>query len=172
RMIPVTLAMPSRISMSATDSSMVRPSRGGITTPKTMIAPPTATMVKVWPMPQSTPMSAAAPTRRCRATMVVTAITWSGSVACRMPRKKPRRTIDTGVATPFSSSGPRAQEPRLRERVGDDQEPGDRDDERARDRQVACEAAVHRQPGEPAPRVDEDETDGAEHSGQSGGEGD
>ena len=85
--------------MSATDSSMVRPSRGGITTPKTMIAPPTATMVSVWPMPQSTPISAAAPTRRCRATMVVTAITWSGSVACRMPRKKPRRRIDTRGAT-------------------------------------------------------------------------
>src|SRR2546429_677267 len=63
-MIPARFATPSRISMSATESSMVRPSRGGITTPKTMIAPPTATMVRGWPMPQSTPISAAAPARR------------------------------------------------------------------------------------------------------------
>jgi len=30
---------------------------------------------------------------RCRATIVVTAITWSGSVAWRIPRKKPKATI-------------------------------------------------------------------------------
>ena len=49
--------------MSATDSSMVRPIRGGITMPNRMMAPPTSRMVRVWPTPQSTPISAAVPDR-------------------------------------------------------------------------------------------------------------
>ena len=39
--------------------------------------------------PQSTPTSPALRMERSRLTMVETAMTWSGSVACRMPRKKP-----------------------------------------------------------------------------------
>ena len=39
--------------------------------------------------PQSAPISAAPAVVRCRETMVATATTWSGSVACRMPRKNP-----------------------------------------------------------------------------------
>ena len=51
--------------------------------------PPTTRIVSVWPTPQSAPIIAAPPVVRWRVTMVVTAMTWSGSVACRMPRKNP-----------------------------------------------------------------------------------
>ena len=46
-----------------------------------MIAPPTARIVSVCPMPHRTPVHAAAQTERWRLTIVVTAITWSASVA-------------------------------------------------------------------------------------------
>ena len=50
-------------------------------------------MVSVWPMPQATPIKAERLTLCSRETMVLTAITWSGSVACRMPRKNPMATM-------------------------------------------------------------------------------
>ena len=68
-------APPSRISMSATENSMARPSRGGMTTPNRMIAPPTTVMVTVWPTPQRLPMMAAVHAFRCRLTIVDTAMT-------------------------------------------------------------------------------------------------
>ena len=47
-------------------------------------------IVIVWPMPHRTPMMPACPMLRWRLTIVETAITWSGSVAWRMPRRNPR----------------------------------------------------------------------------------
>ena len=67
--------------MSATENSMPSPTRGGMTTPKSTIAPPTARIVSVCPSPQSAPVHAAARTERWRLTIVVTAMTWSASVA-------------------------------------------------------------------------------------------
>ena len=61
--------------MRATENSIARPSRGGMTTPKRMIAPPTTVIVTVWPMPQRLPMMAAVQAFRCRLTMVDTAMT-------------------------------------------------------------------------------------------------
>src|SRR5579864_7042032 len=45
-------------------------------------------------MPQKMPVIAAFSRLRWRLTIVVTAITWSGSVAWRMPRKNPTATIE------------------------------------------------------------------------------
>ena len=61
--------------MRPTHSSMVRPRRGGMTTPKRMMAEPTRKIVMVWPTPQSAPITAAWRMLRWRLTMVVTAIT-------------------------------------------------------------------------------------------------
>ena len=47
RMMPERLRMPSRISINPTESSMLNPSRGGITTPNRIIAEPTRTIVMV-----------------------------------------------------------------------------------------------------------------------------
>ena len=49
----------------------------------------------MWPTPQTAPISAAWLIFRYRETMVVTAITWSGSVACRIPKKKPSATMES-----------------------------------------------------------------------------
>ena len=46
---PVKFSRPSKISISATQNSIDRPRRGGITTPKIIIADPTKKMVNVWP---------------------------------------------------------------------------------------------------------------------------
>src|SRR5713101_7857057 len=90
---PARLRIPSRISISATENSIARPIRGGITTPKTMITPPTRVMVTVWPMPHRLPIRAALQAVRCRLTIVATAMTWSGSIACRIPRSSPKRMM-------------------------------------------------------------------------------
>ena len=68
---------------------MVRPTRTGIAKPNKIMAAPTATMVNVWPQPQRIPIRPALAIERSRLTIVDTAITWSGSVACRIPRKNP-----------------------------------------------------------------------------------
>jgi hypothetical protein len=75
--------------MSATQNSIANPTRGGITRLNRMIAPPTANTVKVWPSPHSTPIEAALRTLPCRDTIVLTAMTWSASVACSMPSRNP-----------------------------------------------------------------------------------
>ena len=64
-----------------------------------MITAPTTTMVSVWPIPHTLPIRAALRIERCRLTIVPMAMTWSGSVAWRIPRKKPRETIDISVIT-------------------------------------------------------------------------
>ena len=64
-------------------------------TPNTMIAAPTAMTVTVCPTPQAAPISAEPATLRSRLTIVAMATTWSASVACRIPRKKPRNRKDT-----------------------------------------------------------------------------
>jgi hypothetical protein len=46
-----------------------------------MMAPPTATMVMVCPTPHKPPIKAASESDRSRLTIVVTARTWSASVA-------------------------------------------------------------------------------------------
>ena len=61
--------------MMATENSMPRPTRGGMTRPNSTIALPTARIVSVCPIPQSTPVHAAASTERWRLTIVVTAMT-------------------------------------------------------------------------------------------------
>ena len=81
--------------MMPTANSIDRPSRGGMTTPNTMIAAPTAMTVMVCPTPQAAPISAEPATLRSRLTIVAMATTWSASVACRIPRKKPRNRKDT-----------------------------------------------------------------------------
>ena len=81
----------------ATANSIARPSRMGIAILKTMIAAPTASTVSVWPSPHTMPTRLAAVRRRSRLTMVVTAITWSGSVACRIPISNPSKAIPSGA---------------------------------------------------------------------------
>ena len=54
---------------------MVSPTRGGITSPKRTMAPPTTRMVSVWPTPHRAPMAIALVSERWRLTMVVTAMT-------------------------------------------------------------------------------------------------
>src|SRR6185503_757631 len=85
--------------MRATVSSTVSPTRAGMTTSKKTMAPPATRIVAVWPMPHSTPIRAAVRRRRSRLTMVPTAITWSGSVAWRIPRKNPRTARGRSVNT-------------------------------------------------------------------------
>ena len=85
---------PRTISMSPTESSMESPIRAGITTSNRMMAEPTTNIVRVWPIPQKMPVSAAFSRLRWRLTIVVTATTWSGSVAWRIPRKNPTAIID------------------------------------------------------------------------------
>jgi hypothetical protein len=53
------LATPRIISMIATDSSMLRPNRTGITRLNRMMSAPTTKMVNVWPTPQNAPINAA-----------------------------------------------------------------------------------------------------------------
>ena len=57
--------------------------------------PPTAMTVSVWPTPHSAPIKEASLIVRWRATMVVTAMTWSGSVAWRIPKKKPSAMMES-----------------------------------------------------------------------------
>ena len=71
------------------------PSRGGMTTPNRMIAAPTVMTMTVCPTPQAAPIRAEPATLRSRLTMVAMATTWSASVACRIPRKKPRSRKNT-----------------------------------------------------------------------------
>ena len=86
---PVRLRMPSAMSMSATANSIASPTGGGITTLKAMIATPTTTTVTVWPRPHSAPIRVRCAKRRLRLRIVVTAMTWSASVAWRMPSRNP-----------------------------------------------------------------------------------
>src|SRR5450755_2021036 len=51
--------------------------------------------VMLCPTPQAAPISAEPTTLRSRLTIVAMATTWSASVACRIPRKKPRNRKDT-----------------------------------------------------------------------------
>ena len=81
--------------MMPTANSIDRPSWGGMTTPNTMIAAPTAMTVMVCPTPQAAPISAEPAKLRSRLTIVAMATTWSASVACRIPSKKPRTRNDT-----------------------------------------------------------------------------
>jgi hypothetical protein len=59
RVSPVRFKIPSKINISPTDNSIVSPSRGGMTTPKRIIAEPTRKIVMVCPNPHSTPIKAA-----------------------------------------------------------------------------------------------------------------
>src|SRR5882762_545618 len=86
---PVRFSTPRRISISPTQNSMVSPTRAGMASPNNIIAAPTARIVSVWPRPHKIPMKAALAIERSRLTMVETAMTWSGSVAWRIPKKKP-----------------------------------------------------------------------------------
>ena len=72
-----------------TANSIDMPSCGGMTSPNTMIAAPTAMTVTVCPTPQAAPISAEPATLRSRLTIVAIATTWSASVACLIPRKNP-----------------------------------------------------------------------------------
>ena len=95
--------------MAPTDNSMLNPSRGGITIPNRMIAAPTTKIVNVCPVPQNTPIHAAFEILRSRLTMVVTAITWSGSVAWRMPRKNPRAMMERKAIRVFNAATSQSQ---------------------------------------------------------------
>ncbi len=81
--------MPRPISISATANSIARPTAGGMTTLNPMMSTPTITTVIVWPRPHSAPISVVSRKRRLRFRIVVTAITWSASVAWRMPSRNP-----------------------------------------------------------------------------------
>ena len=85
---------PKTMSIRPTESSIESPIRAGITTSNRMMAEPTTKMVRVCPMPQKMPVRAAFSRLRWRLTIVVTATTWSGSVAWRIPRKNPTAIID------------------------------------------------------------------------------
>src|SRR5579862_197752 len=93
------LLNPSRMSMSATPNSKPSPRRGGIAIRNTTRAPPTTNTVSEWPMPQRPPIQAARAKLRSRVTIVVTATTWSASVACRRPRRKPRIPAESALST-------------------------------------------------------------------------
>ena len=71
------------------DIALMLATAGGITTPKTMMAIPTTSTVMVCPSPQMAPMKVPCRNRSLRLRMVVTAITWSASVAWRMPSRNP-----------------------------------------------------------------------------------
>ena len=99
RMTPVRFSTPSRISIKATQNSIDSPRRGGMTTPKIIIADPTRKIVSVCPRPHSNPIVAELLTDFWRLTMVVTASTWSGSVECRIPRNNPSKiTVTKGTS--------------------------------------------------------------------------
>jgi hypothetical protein len=51
--------MPSTISITPTESSSERPTRGGMTHPSSTMPAPTTMMVSVCPTPQSAPITAA-----------------------------------------------------------------------------------------------------------------
>ena len=85
--------------MIATSISSDRATRGVRARLKTTMAMPTAVTVTVWPTPQNAPTSAPAPKRRVRATMVATATTWSGSVACWTPKSRPSSMTDQSEAS-------------------------------------------------------------------------
>jgi hypothetical protein len=66
----------------------------------------------VWPIPQKTPVIAAFRRLRWWLTIVVTAMTWSGSVAWRIPRKNPTAIMEKKLITegaPYSDCSRRAQ---------------------------------------------------------------
>ena len=105
---PRRFTQPSRTSMRPTENSIERPMRGGMTRVKTMMPTPTAKMVMVWPAPQRAPIQAAVRMRRSRLTMVETATTWSASVACRMPRTKPRTRIESRLNVVEGDASPDA----------------------------------------------------------------
>jgi hypothetical protein len=71
----------------------------GIVSLNRMIAPPTRNTVTECPRPHAIPIRAAAPIRRSLLTIVVTAITWSASVAWRIPRINPRSATPAGAAS-------------------------------------------------------------------------
>jgi len=75
--------------MIATPNSSPNPTRGGTTSRNAMIVPPSRKTVSECPIPHSTPTRAARATDRSRATIAVTATTWSASVACLSPRSAP-----------------------------------------------------------------------------------
>ena len=72
---PVRFNIPRSISIRATQNSIDSPSRGGITTPKIMIADPTRKIVTVCPSPHNRPMMAELLIDCWRLTMVDTATT-------------------------------------------------------------------------------------------------
>ena len=76
--------------MIATANSIASPTGGGMTMLKPMMRMPTTATVIVWPSPHSAPMTVVWKKRLLRARIVVTAMTWSASVACRMPSRNPR----------------------------------------------------------------------------------
>src|SRR5207249_7337322 len=114
RVKPERFRAPRPTSIKPTDSSIAKPSRGGMTRLNRTIAAPTRTIVIVWPMPQSMPMSDAWRIDRCPLTMVLTAITWSGSVACRIPKKKP-----TAMTARKVTMLERSQKPEVRMKLVD-----------------------------------------------------
>ena len=75
RRVPVKFNAPSKTSMRATQNYIDSPRRGGITTPKIMIADPTRKMVSVCPRPHNKPIIAELPIDCCRLTIVDTATT-------------------------------------------------------------------------------------------------
>ena len=89
------LLNPSMISINATPNSSARPTRGGIAMRNTTSAPPTRNTVSEWPMPQSPPIHAARRKLRSRETIVVMATTWSASVACLSPSRKPSTAAES-----------------------------------------------------------------------------
>jgi hypothetical protein len=68
-----------------------------------MIAMPTVVTVSECPIPHHRPVSSAGRSPRCRETIVVTATTWSASVACRMPSTKPSVTTSSAPLTIHAS---------------------------------------------------------------------
>src|SRR5262249_20366650 len=65
----------------------------------------------VWPSPQKAPTSAPAPKRRVRLTMVATATTWSASVACWRPRRRPSATAESAESISERSLGELEEQP-------------------------------------------------------------
>ena len=71
-----------------------------------MITAPTIVMVTVWPIPHRLPMRAAPHAVFWRVTIVATAMTWSGSVACRIPSSNPSTMIGRLVMVVATFPGP------------------------------------------------------------------
>jgi len=100
RAVRMKLAMfipPSTISMSPTENSIESPMRAGMTTSKKeMMAVPTTKIVKVWPIPQKIPVSAAFSTVCAGGLRIVVTPQshgqdrWRG----RIPRKNPTAIMD------------------------------------------------------------------------------